>query len=104
MQPVVLLVRVDTDNCEDDGQDGERGEHDPDHHLADTSAIHGDARTAELADAVPRLVAVVGRARSAVLIAVSGHGRVGGGHVDRESVVGCTAELAATPSAPFSPA
>ena len=83
VQAVVLLVRVDPDDGEDDDEDGERDEHDPERHLTDAPAVDRHAGAAELPDTTPgpgpraaagdRLVAA--RARP-----VSRHGRVGRGH------------------------
>ena len=57
MQAVVLLVRVHADDGEDDGQDGQRRQHDAEHHLTDAPAVHLDAGAAELPDAVGGLAA-----------------------------------------------
>ena len=50
METVVLLVRVHADDGEDDRQNGQRRQHDPERHLADTPAVHLDAGPAQLPD------------------------------------------------------
>ena len=76
VQAVVLLVRVHADDGEDDGQDGERRQHDAEHDLTDAPAVHLDPGAAQLPDAVAGLAA-------ALPAAVRG----GGGHRDRAIVV-----------------
>ena len=87
VEAVVLLVRVDPDNREDDRQNGERDEHDPDRHLADTPGVDGDAGTAELPDPISRLVGEwVVLPGAVVFVAVFGPFPATGGSVEVMSI------------------
>src|ERR1700735_1739221 len=59
VQAVVLLVRVDPDNGEDDGENEERREHHADGHLAYTATVHRHTGAAQLADTIGGLLAFV---------------------------------------------
>ena len=78
VQMIVLLVRVHADDGEDDGQNGEGGQHDPEGHLAHQAAVHRHAGPAQLTDSVQGL-SVSGGIGSPVAVVVRGRGWSGGG-------------------------
>jgi hypothetical protein len=96
VEAVVLLVRVDPDNGEDDRENEQRHEHDPDGHLTHAPAVHRHTGAPQLPDAIGGLDVggiVVGGV-------VCRWGRLGGGHHDRVDRSGVLRPPRCGPSAP----